>query len=127
MRRGRVYHRGVKGPPITVTCDCGTVERVPYGQAWTCPSCGRRWDTTQIPAEEYEGILRDMRRYRIEAFALGSAIGIAVVALAVLGDRPIFPLALIAMTGWWILYMPRWRRKVRARARKLPTWKLRSG
>lgn len=117
----------VKGPPITVTCDCGTVERIPYGQAWTCPSCGRRWDTAQIPAEEYDGVMRDMRRYRLEALALGSAIGIAVVLLAVVSDRPIFPIALIAMTGWWILYMPRWRRKVRARARELPVWKLRSG
>ena len=122
-----MYHRVVKGPPITVTCDCGTVERIPYGDTWTCPSCGRRWDTAQIPAEEYEGVLRDMRRYRLEALALGSAIGIAVVLLAVVSDRPIFPIALIAMTGWWILYMPRWRRKVRARARELPVWKLRSG
>jgi len=116
----------VKGPPITVTCDCGVIQRIPYGEACTCPSCGRRWDTAQIPVEEYEGVMRDMRRYRVQAMVLGSSIGLGVVALAVLTDRPLFPLALIAMAGWWLVYMPQWRRKVRARVRNLPTWKLRS-
>jgi hypothetical protein len=127
IRKVAVYHRAVKGPPITVRCDCGTVQHIPYGESWTCPSCGRRWDTAQIPAEEYEGVMRDMRHYRIQAMWLGSGIGLAVVLLAVLTDRPLFPLALIAMAGWWLVYMPQWRRKVRARARSLPSWKLRSG
>jgi hypothetical protein len=117
----------VKGPPITVRCDCGLVQHVPYGEAWTCPDCGRRWDTNQIPADEYFGVLRDMRRYRLQAMVLGSAIGLAVVLFAAFTHRPVFPLALIAMTGWWILYMPQWRKKVRMRARDLPRWKLRSG
>jgi hypothetical protein len=117
----------VKGPPITVTCDCGEVLRVPYGESAACGSCGRRWDTAQIPADEYEGVMRDMRRYRVEAMVLGLGLGLLVVTVGVTTGRPLFPLALIAMAGWWLLYMPRWRRKVRARARSLPTWKLRSG
>lgn len=115
----------VKGPPITIGCHCGAVERVPYGEAWTCPDCGRRWDTTQIPPEQYAGIMREMRGYRIRAGLTGLAIGAVVGAAAVLSDRPIFPLALVAMAGWLLLYMPRWRRKVRARARELPRWTLR--
>ena len=71
--------------------------------------------------------MRDMRGFRIQAMVLGSAIGLGVVLLATLTDRPLIPLALIAMAGWWLLYMPRWRRKVRARARQLPTWNLRAG
>lgn len=117
----------MKGPPITVRCDCGVTQHIPYGDAWTCPACGRRWDTAQIPEEEYEGVMRDMRRYRVQAMVLGSAIGLGVVAVAVVTERPLFPLALIAMAGWWLVYMPQWRRKVRARARSLPSWKLRSG
>ncbi len=70
--------------------------------------------------------MRDMRGLRIQAMVLGSAIGLGVVLLATLTDRPLFPLALIAMAAWWLLYMPRWRRKVRSRVRNLPTWKLRS-
>lgn len=114
----------MKGPPITIRCHCGTVERVPYGEAWTCPACGRRWDTTQIPSEHYEAIMSEMRRYRIQAGLTGIGIGIAVGAIALLSDRPIFPLALVAMAAWLLLYMPRWRRKVRARARALPSWTL---
>lgn len=115
----------MKGPPITVRCDCGTVEPVPYGQSWTCPRCGRRWDTSQIPASEYDGLLREMRGYRIQAMLLGGGVGLAVVLIGMFTERPIFPLALIAMAGWWLLYMPRWRRKVRERARAMPTWTLR--
>jgi hypothetical protein len=117
----------VKGPPITIRCECGTVHRVPYGDAVTCPDCGRRWDTSQIPEADYDGVMSDMRRYRIQAMVLGLGLGLVVVMVGVITDRPLFPLALIAMAGWWLLYMPRWRRKVRERARDLPTWKLRSG
>src|SRR5712691_8002156 len=42
----------VKGPPITVKCDCGRVSLVPYGATWTCEDCGTRWNTSQIPAEQ---------------------------------------------------------------------------
>jgi hypothetical protein len=118
----------VKGPPITVRCDCGELERVPYGEAWICPSCGRRWDTSQIPSEEYWGIMREMRRYRLEVIAVSVVLGIVLaITLANLGSRRYFPIVLGVMGFWFLIYMPRWRRKVRARARQLPNWKLRSG
>jgi uncharacterized membrane protein YdfJ with MMPL/SSD domain len=71
--------------------------------------------------------MREMKRYRIQAALLGVGVALAVVIVGTFTDRPIFPLALIALSGWWLLYMPRWRRKVRAAARSLPTWKLRPG
>jgi hypothetical protein len=71
--------------------------------------------------------MRGMRHLRVRAMVLGAAVGVAVVLVALLSGGPIFPLALVAMAGWWLLYMPQWRRKVRARARQLPTWNLRSG
>jgi hypothetical protein len=71
--------------------------------------------------------MRDMRGLRVRAMGLGAALGAAVVLVSMVSGGPIFPLALVAMAGWWLLYMPQWRRKVRARARQLPTWKLRSG
>ena len=55
----------MKGPPITVSCHCGEVRHIPYGEAWTCEKCGRRWNTAQIPAEDYWGIMREMRTYRL--------------------------------------------------------------
>ena len=118
----------VKGPPITVRCDCGELERVPYGEAWICPGCGRRWDTAQIPSEEYWGIMREMRRYRLEVIAVSVVLGIALaITLANIGSRQYFPIVLGVMGFWFLIYMPRWRRKVRARARQLPNWNLRSG
>jgi hypothetical protein len=71
--------------------------------------------------------MRDMKGLRVRAMGLGAALGLAVVLISLFSERPIFPLALVAMAGWWLLYMPRWRRRVRARARDLPTWNLRSG
>ena len=67
----------VKGPPITVSCKCGEVRHVPYGETWTCETCGRRWNTAQIPEAEYWGIMREMRNYRL--VVVGIALGLAVV------------------------------------------------
>ena len=68
----------MRGAPITIRCDCGQVERVPYGQRWVCPDCGRRWNTEQIPAEEYWGIMREMRNYRLQVVGVSLAFGIGV-------------------------------------------------
>jgi len=114
----------VKGPPITVSCECGDVRHVPYGDTWLCESCGRRWNTAQIPADVYWGIMREMRNYRLAVIgvALGTAALFGVLALFVNpGLLLVFPLVL---TGWFIWFMPWWRRKLRRRARSLPSWKL---
>ena len=31
----------------------------------------------------------------------------------------------VVIAAWYLIYMPRWRRRVRRRARSLPTWSLR--
>ena len=66
------------GPPITVTCKCGEKRELKYGEEWTCESCGRRWDTNQIPAEQYRAIRNTQLRFRV----LPVAYGLAVLALA---------------------------------------------
>ena len=114
----------MKGAPITIRCDCGEVERVPYGDSWTCPSCRRRWDTAQIPDDEYWGIMREMRNYRLAVVgvALGMAAVFVVLALTVSGGLLLlFP---VLLTGWFIWFMPWWRRRLRRRTRSLPNWKL---
>ena len=96
-----------------------------YGDAWLCQSCGRRWDTTQIPREEYWGIMREMRRFRLQVIVVSALLGIALaITLAHLGSRRYFPLVLGVMAFWFLFYMPRWRQKVRRRARDLPRWQL---
>jgi hypothetical protein len=116
--------RRMRGALITVTCDCGERSYVPYGERWVCV-CGRSWDTNQIPAAEYWGIMHDMRRYRFRAMGAAMAIAAAAVAFARITRGPVMPIMLIVMMAWFFFYMPQWRRKVRAAARGLPSWKLR--
>lgn len=114
----------MKGPPITVTCECGEVRHVPYGDVWGCETCGRRWNTNQIPADTYRAIMGEMRRSRlyVVAFALGLAAVFGLLALLV-SSSAILVLPVL-LTFWFIWFMPWWRRRLRRRARALPTWTL---
>jgi hypothetical protein len=115
----------MRGPPITVRCDCGEIAYVPYGDRWQCPRCSRKWDTNQIPSEDYWGIIKEMRRYRLNVIVAAVVLGIVLLFLGrYLGAR-VFPLGVVVAGLFSIFYMPRWRRRVRARARSLPTWQLR--
>src|ERR1043166_3727620 len=62
----------VHRPPITITCECGATRGVPYGERWRCEDCGRSWNTLQIPPEEYEGLLRRVRRHQYEALGMAA-------------------------------------------------------
>ena len=114
----------MKAPPITIRCECGETEHVLYGERWTCEHCGLSWNTTQIPAEEYWGIMREMRRFRLSAIGAALVIGATFAILAFAVSQTFFLLVPVILAGWYMFYMPRWRRKVRRRARSLPTWQL---
>ena len=115
----------MRGALITVRCDCGEVGYVAYGERWVCGKCRRAWNTAQIPAEEYWGIMRDMRRLRINVIFVALAVVVPFVALIPLLGARIMILLPLVMGGWFILYMPRWRRRVREQTRSLQKWKLR--
>jgi hypothetical protein len=118
------YNAVMRGAQITVRCDCGGIGYVPYGQRWQCDNCRRRWNTGQIPAEEYWGIMRDMRKLRINVMLTMLGLVVPVVALSlVLGIRLLILLPVL-MSFWYLFYMPRWRRQVRQQARNLTRWKL---
>jgi hypothetical protein len=114
----------VKGPPITVSCHCGDVQHVSYGETWECETCGRRWNTAQIPADVYWGIMREMRKYRLLVIGIALALGLGFGLLAFLVADRLILLLPIVLAFWLIWFMPWWRRRIRARARSLPTWKL---
>jgi hypothetical protein len=123
-RPGKTYNASVRGAVITIRCDCGGVGYVPYDARWECPTCHRRWNTSQIPAEEYWGIMRDMRRMRINVLATALGIVIPIVALSVVLGFRILLLLPVVMSFWFLFYMPRWRRRVRQQARNLSRWQL---
>jgi hypothetical protein len=113
------------GPPIAVTCECGEKHDVRYGDAWTCERCGRRWDTTQIPREDYDVIRRTQLRFR----ALPVAVGLLVVALAAFFTLTgnvisVFFLLPVALLGWFVFLRPVHRRRYRAAIANLPRWEL---
>ena len=69
--------------------------------------------------------MRQMRRYRLSV--IGVALGLTAVfgLLALLVDESLVLLLPVVLSGWFIWYMPLWRRKVRRHARNLPRWNLR--
>jgi hypothetical protein len=113
------------GALITVRCGCGQTAYIPYGQKWECPLCGRIWNTNQIPAGEYWGIMREMRLYRLVAMGVALVIAAAGVVLSLLVGKQFLIPAFVFLGFWFICFMPYWRRRVRRRARSLPIWGLR--
>jgi hypothetical protein len=117
----------LKGPPITVTCECGEKRELSYGERWTCESCGRSWDTSRIPPEQYGEIRRISLRYR----SIPVLFGAAVLALGVLfsltgnvfGAAFLLPVALVS---WFVFLRPLHRKRYRAAIQSLPRWELRA-
>ena len=117
----------LKGPPITVTCECGEKRELAYGERWECETCGRAYDTTRIPREQYDEIRKLSIRYRILPVAY--AIFVAVVALVFMltGNVPgVFFLLPVALISWFIFIRPVHRKRYRAALKGLPRWQLRA-
>lgn len=69
--------------------------------------------------------MREMRRLRLVAIAAAVVITVIFAALVLLVTRAALFLLPLILGGWYIWYMPWWRRKVRQRARRLHPWELR--
>ncbi len=114
-----------RGPPITLTCDCGERRYLRYGERWTCETCGKTWNTARIPIEQYAAIRSTQLRFRrvpiaISVFALVCVIACIVVGKALGG---LIVVAILATT-WSMFFRPLHRRKYRAALADLPTWKI---
>jgi hypothetical protein len=132
--RGRREHLGHekpgavwRGPPISVTCECGEKRDLAYGERWTCQSCGRSWDTSQIPPEDYELIRRTQLRFRVLPVSIGlSVLGLAVFFTLTGNIFSVFFLLPVALMTWFMLIRPVHRRRYREAIAELPRWNLRS-
>jgi hypothetical protein len=116
-----------KGPPITVTCECGERHELFYGERWTCPTCGRAYDSNQIPRDEYAAIRSLQLRYRAVPIALGVVVAALAIAFTLtdnlVGVFMIMPIAIIA---WFVFIRPTHRRRYREAIDDLPRWDLRA-
>ena len=110
-------------PPISIKCECGERKAVAYGERWRCERCGRAWNTQQIPAEEYEGLLRRIRWHKLEAVVSGAVAAAVLVALMVAGPRFILLIPMV-MAAWLFLFLPYWRRRYRRSVHDRPRWEL---
>jgi len=114
----------MKRPPITIKCECGEVKNVAYGQRWVCDRCQRSWNTNQIPAEEYEGLLRRVRRHKVEALAMAAIAAAVLVPLIVVVNSGFIAVIPPVMAIWLFMFLPFWRRRYRRTARGAPRWNL---
>jgi hypothetical protein len=109
-----------------VTCECGVKHDVRYGEAWTCEQCGRRWDTSQIPREQYDVVRRTQLRFRVLPVALGVLVASLAIFFTLTGNVfSVFFLLPVALTAWFALIRPVHRRRYRRAIADLPRWSLR--
>ena len=111
-------------PPITISCECGEKRDVAYGERWRCETCGRSWNTLQIPPEEYEGLLRTVRRRKLEAVGTAALLGAVMIPLVVFVSARFIALVPLAMAAWLFVFLPAWRRRYRRTASASPRWQL---
>ncbi len=114
-----------KGPPITITCECGQRRSLRYGEQWRCERCGRRWNTLRIPLEEYAAIRAAAIRVRRLPLLIASVVFVCVVAFIVVGKAfGGLILAAFAISAWGMFARPLYRRRYRRELGDRPTWKL---
>jgi hypothetical protein len=117
-----------KGPPITVTCECGQKRDLQYGEQWQCEGCGRNYDTRKIPLEDYAAIRRTQLRYRLIPLIAGLILLAAMIVFFIAGSA-FSGLVLIAFVGasWVMFFRPFFRTRYRkSLGKNLPTWNLKA-
>jgi hypothetical protein len=117
----------LKGPPITLTCECGAKRDLAYGERWDCEECGRSWDTRRIPPEQYEQIRKLSLRYRAIPVVFGALTAILAIVFTLTGNIfGVFFLMPVALVGWFVFLRPLHRKRYRAAIKTLPRWELRA-
>jgi hypothetical protein len=130
-QRERLGHEApgsvLRGPPITVDCECGESTELRYGEGWTCPKCERVYDTTEIPHQQYEAVRKLQLRFRLLPIALGLGTLTLAVFFTLVGNVfGVFILIPSASVAWFMVVRPIHRRRFEAAASALPSWELRA-
>jgi Flp pilus assembly protein TadB len=116
----------LRGPPITITCECGEKRDLRYGEDWRCERCGKRWDTRQIPAEQYDAIRRLQWRFRLMPIVVGVVVAALAIFFTLTGNIfNVFVLLPLAMMIWFVFLRPVHQRRYRQAIADLPRWELR--
>jgi ribosomal protein S27AE len=117
----------LKGPRITVNCECGETQYLAYGERWRCGNCGRSYDTNRIPQEQYEEIRQISLRFRMLPIAFGALVAAAAIVFTLTGNIPgVFFLLPVALVTWFVFIRPVHRKRYREAIKGLPVWQLRA-
>ncbi len=127
LQRAEIPRAVRRGPPITLTCECGERRELRYGELWRCEQCGRGWDTNGIPVEEYAAIRRAQQRHMVAPLAVLLALAAAVILLILIG-RSLVAVVIVPMTGYlWAQFIRPARRRRRSRElSELPRWEIKA-
>ena len=68
--------------------------------------------------------MREMRNYRLVVIGIALGLGLVFGALALFVAGNLIFLMPVVLTFWFIWFTPWWRRRIRRRARNLPSWQL---
>ena len=72
-----------------------------------CPNCARTYDTSQIPAADYQAITALNRRYRVASWSIVGVMAVLVLAVAITGQiLPIFAGLSVVMLSWFLYVKP---------------------
>ena len=119
------YDRLVREPPITLTCDCGTIGYVTYGERWTCPTCERTWDTSQIPEADYAELLGRVRRYRLLTLGPPLVLSAVLIPLAIVYGLQYGLLLFVLVFAYAVFVIPKMRERASASVgRSTRSWEL---
>jgi hypothetical protein len=121
---GQPRRRLMRGPRITLTCECGGRRDLRYGERWSCEQCGRVWDTRQIPAEDYAAVRRIQRRFVVMPMATLLVLIATVVLFMVFGRVYAFILLPFGLAMWTMYGRSIHRRRLRRALDRVPQWKI---
>jgi hypothetical protein len=98
---------------------------VRYEERWTCPECGKTWDTSQIPREDYGRLVWSVRRYRLLVLGPPVALAAVLIPLAVTVGVQYALLLFFLLLAWGLLVMPKLRSRATAHVlQRAGSWKL---
>lgn len=118
--------RDMGSPSITLRCDCGAEGRSAYGELWTCPDCGRSYDTSQIPSADYDAVAALDRRYRRGSQVVMVVLALIVLTVALTGQPiSIFAGLAVVLLSWFLYIKPLVHRRHRRAVSELTLrWEL---
>jgi len=114
-----------RGPPITLTCECGERRELRYGERWQCERCGRIWNTNRIPIEQYAAVRAIQLRLRWVMIGL-CVLALSCVIFFIAIGRWVGGVLLVAIcaSAWRMYIWPRQKRRYLDAVDDLPRWEI---